>query len=683
MIAPPPAPRAAARPHWPERLALLLLHCGLALVLLRAVVRGERLLIAGQDGVWQTHGWLTQAWRSWQAGELPFWDFAVQSGTSFIGELQTAALYPVLIAFALVAEPGALAWSQAWVGLHFVLASLLMHLLLRSLGLSLAPCLVGALGYAYLGAVALRATSQPNLFASLVWLPAVLACWWQALTALRESPDPEPRRRLTPARGRALAWALGTGAVLATMVLAGHVHGFAHAVLALGLLTLMEPRRKLPPAIALLALAGLAALVAAAAQLAATRDYLEEAYKWHATGYTEWPHRVPLESMLGSGLRLADLPGLWQAGSRIRAPDGGTLFHGHSALALALIAVFGLLGKAGGRMPPVRRLWTLFALLAAAVALLLASIDSGTPARLVQALPLLGEIRQAARALHLYGFAVAVLAALGAQVLIDAVPRPGGKLVCAALLAALALFEAERFQRLYATPADSELTVAEAYHGSPLLDQLEGLSREHGQRYRYLSIPPDLFSPNLGYVRELRHALGYRSSWLRASRDYIERDWSLDGPVWQALGVRWLLVDRELDPDGFELLGGHDEIRLYERRDAVGVFWQPDDEGRPQPVAIDGLTWASNEVRLEVQLDSANRLVFAQIPYRGWKVEVDGQRRPLLKHEGLIAVELPAGRSRLRWYYDGSRYLRLWLGYPLVILAALGLAVTARRAGSP
>ena len=76
-------------------------------------------LNGGSDKTYQTFSWLSYDWDALQAGALPLWDFYTSSGQSHLGEMQPAALYPLVWLFALVATPGDPWWVNVFIIFHF------------------------------------------------------------------------------------------------------------------------------------------------------------------------------------------------------------------------------------------------------------------------------------------------------------------------------------------------------------------------------------------------------------------------------------------------------------------------------------------------------------------------------------------------------------------------------------
>ena len=75
------------------------------------------------------------------------------------------------------------------------------------------------------------------------------------------------------------------------------------------------------------------------------------------------------------------------------------------------------------------------------------------------------------------------------------------------------------------------------------------------------------------------------------------------------------------------------------------------------------VAWHNDSVELEVTLDGAGLLLLTEQHFPGWKVEVNGVARPLLRADSIFrAVALEAGQSRVVFRYaPGSWTLGLYL----------------------
>lgn len=250
------------------------------------VIRGDASFLVQHDTAIQTYAWLTKVFAATRSGELALWSFGTLSGSSFIGELQTGALYPLALAASFFSTPGEPWFIDIFIVIHFWIGCLSMHALCRTFGLSYLSSSAGAVIFSFASAVACRAWAQPNLHAGLVYIPfGVLA----VVKAIRAGD------RLTAA-----TWSALGGGVVALSFLAGHAHGTIHMLVAAAITAIIvcaydaiELRcalRKLSFVFSILI--GFSLLIAAP-QIAATTQYFSLAYKWYGSGCTSPPHIVP------------------------------------------------------------------------------------------------------------------------------------------------------------------------------------------------------------------------------------------------------------------------------------------------------------------------------------------------------------------------------------------------------
>ena len=248
------------------------------------------------------------------------------------------------------------------------------------------------------------------------------------------------------------------------------------------------------------------------------------------------------------------------------------------------------------------------------------------------------------------------------------------------------------------------------------------LERELGSR-RYLS-DPGVLPPNTGMVSGLR-ALdgydgmdpasfnGYRAYALQpgvqALLGWNARGVDLDSAAFRLFGVGMLALAAPMEHPGWELVAGPDqseraECWLYRATDPLPrAFCVPravpkaevladlaafdprtmaflEDSGwqaeRPFTRAdVRELEWSNNLVRLAADLDGDGLLVLTEQHFPGWRVEVDGQLRELLRVDSIFrGVVLEAGRHEILFRYrPGS----LTLGLALTLIAAGVLSALA------
>ncbi|MEO7478277.1 MAG: hypothetical protein ABIT64_03480, partial [Lysobacteraceae bacterium] len=233
----------------------------------------------------QTYAWWQKLAQCWQLGYLPLWDANTFSGHSFAGEFQAGVFYPLGWLWLLIwSNTGGMpvAALDAFVVLHFVIAVTGMSVLLRSWGLGRLASASGAVMFALIGPVAVRAAEQPNIFFGLCWMP------WALFAA---------SKHLGNGRSRDAALA---GAVVAVQVLAGHVQPAFHTTIMIAAMvvayhwrtgthwraSLAASLRSAIPMIVVL-------LLLAAPQWILSLQYLHDTYRW-----------VGADAPIGSGERV-------------------------------------------------------------------------------------------------------------------------------------------------------------------------------------------------------------------------------------------------------------------------------------------------------------------------------------------------------------------------------------------
>ncbi len=609
-------------------LGLFVAYGAAALLLFRRAFFGDRTFFDFGDSSLQSYPWLLDVARAARHGRLVLWEFGVQAGTSFAGELQPAPFYPPTWLLGLLRLDG-IALCDAFVLLHFALAATFMHLLLRAERASRLAAVLGASLFAFCGYLPFQANAQPNIFASLGWLPLVLLL----------------HRRAWAAGGwrDALPFASLAGLAGALQIAAGHMQPFVHTSYAVTLCALVagSARRSVRPL--LLAWFGQAMAIGLdAVPIQLANQYLHLAYRWYATGMSRWPHAVPADAYAtAASLTWADLAGLLGP-STLHAMDGSLYL---TVLALPLCAL-GLL-----RRSTLGVSMTALAAFALAVAL---GGNAGPLVRLFFHLPLLPQLRSPVRAVYLFSFAAAALAAIGLDVMRGTLGRlhPGTALATAGTLLLGVLVQVAGFDRLVGRPvADAEF--APNYYGrNPALDALLRLSSQGPLVDRYEALPRDLVPPNAGDLVPVLDLMGQRATMLVPLFDYLSRDWGpVASPGLDRLGVRWLVSDHSID--GLPLVEQGRNYRIYQRPGALSVLWIEGTGGTPPRRApVLAVDWTTNRVRFTLSpLPSGTRLVFAQPAYPGWQARVDGRRVALGREDIFPAVVLPTQARVLEFAY--------------------------------
>lgn len=89
--------------------------------------------------------------------------------------------------------------------------------------------------------------------------------------------------------------------------------------------------------------------------------------------------------------------------------------------------------------------------------------------------------------------------------------------------------------------------------------------------------------------------------------------------------------------------------------------------------AVSVVSYANNEIVLDVAATAPAMLVAVETFYPGWKADVDGVDAPVLKVNGLFrGIMVPAGRVRVRLYFRPWTF-QAGLAVSLVTLAAVAV----------
>jgi len=121
-----------------------------------------------------------------------------------------------------------------------------------------------------------------------------------------------------------------------------------------------------------------------------------------------------------------------------------------------------------------------------------------------------------------------------------------------------------------------------------------------------------------------------------------------------ALPRTWVVPRWRTVADAASALAAVHDPDFDPRREAVVTGSVPDVRGEPAPVAAAAriVDAAHENVEIEASTPEPALLVLADLHFPGWRVEVDGEPRPLLRADYLLrAVALAPGRHRVRFVY--------------------------------
>lgn len=324
---------------------------------------------------------------SLKAGELPLWNPHVFAGTPYLADPQSAVLYLPNWPFLLLLSTADAA--RAIVVAHYALASIGSYLYLRSVGLSAAPALVGAILFG-LNEYTITQVAGIPLLVNLAWIPIALLLVERALQL------------------NSIGYALGAAAALTMQLFNGWLHGLyvtAFALLATFLWHAITRATSTRRWSAVLRPTGLVALLG---------------ITWTALGATLL---LPALEFTSHSNYLMDR-GLEQAGGEGNVTVlailgvGGSEGHGVYLGAVGLLLL--LLGAVHGRDRKRVRLYLLLGGFA-----LLAAFGTKAPlyAHLYQWLPGFRAFHTPGRFMVLYLLSASALAAFGADTLLKGITR--------------------------------------------------------------------------------------------------------------------------------------------------------------------------------------------------------------------------------------------------------------------
>jgi hypothetical protein len=354
-------------------------------------------------------------------GIVPLWNPHLYMGMPFAADNQSGVFYPVNLLFFLLTSELTYEVVELMAVSHVFLAGLLAYLFLRDLpGLrvlgtgkgrwqraedgrvSRPAALAGAVAYMFSDLFVVH-PGNLNIIATAAWLPLALLCHRRALRAKR-----------------GWGWTAWSGIVLGVAALAGHAQLFLYVGMALGLYTLFElyrcrgedVRAELGR-VAKLALVGAIAFGLAALALIPAYDL------------TRYTVRAEMEYAKASdfaippaGLVSIVAPGFFGRGTGpFWGPWAGTEMGYVGIMPLVLAAVAVVLGF---RRQPLIRFWLLLGVFGLLVALGGDTVLHGWTYALI---PFFRQLRVPARAIVLFDFCVAMLAAQGLDLLLRPLPR--------------------------------------------------------------------------------------------------------------------------------------------------------------------------------------------------------------------------------------------------------------------
>jgi hypothetical protein len=597
------------------------------------------------DNTYQYYAWMHKLAGDWRAFTPPLWDFAVDAGLPFPGEVQTAAFYPINIGYVWLTGLPSPAKLDFLILLHFAGAMWGVSLFLRQRHINWSSSLFGGAVFCWIGPVAARASVQANIFNGLVYLPWVLFCfergtrsgrWWSYWTGL-------------------------CGFMLSLSLLAGHPQPFIHNALMLGFFAIflcLERRMatdwwRLATSLAVVAIISFSFCFV---QLASSHEYFARSYRWIGLpNPVKALQAVPIAAYNLYKLSPADLLSI--INPHVSGGDCGTLFVTITALVCACVG----LAMPGG--------WRWFALTVSGFVLMVALGSTTSLGTFVYHIPILNRVREPSRIIYLYQFCVATLAASGLQLITRGIPKRHDRILVVLAVSGLFAFEASRNANSVLGATNTPVSADLAYEHSPLIRALERNSLSSGSLYRVMARPNELIPPNGGDIFSFSTVVGHRSSMLISYFDFLNSNWSMTSPTLDQASARYV-VTNEPNPN-LLLLACDAGKMLYERRTARPIFrFQLEGDAAPLST-INEVTWKRNRVDLQVSVGQPARLIFAESAFPGWTVRVNGALAPLAPSGPFMSVDVRQGRSTVEW-----RYRPWWLVPGMLLWFMGGLAIS-------
>lgn len=341
-----------------------------------------------------------------KSGTIPLWNPHLFAGMPLAADIQSALFYPInLMIFLFVnVDYGVLEWALI---LHYFLAATFTYLFLRDIGLRRLGAFAGGIAFAFSGFMVAHFGHLP-MVAVASWIPLALLCLRRAL--LTRSPS-------------GWAWAIGAGLSITMSLLAGHAQIFAYGLMAAGLLWLYlllgggEPLtvRSITPWVLKGALALVIALGIGAVQLLPSLELSTQSVR--ASVSYEEASQFPNQPISMLNLFLPTVygssPTTYSFGEYQTTENWG-----YSGVITLVLAAAGLVLKRG-------RMVGFFAILVALALIIMVGDLSIVGGWIYKFVPGFNKLRDSGRALMLFGFGLAGLAAYGLDGLTAALSSRG------------------------------------------------------------------------------------------------------------------------------------------------------------------------------------------------------------------------------------------------------------------
>ncbi len=638
----------------------------------RIVFSSQFSMLTVGETVNQAYSWFHFWAESVRHGSVPLWDPYTFGGHSFIGEMQTAAFYPLHLVFALFPANSNGLLSPRLYHLYFVfthlLAAYFMFALIREMGLNRFPAFFAGLCYSLGGFVGVA--PWPHLLESAVWLPLqfLLMLW-----ALR-----------SPAMRQSLICAGLAGLTLGLSILAGGLHIVMMQAIILvtaAAYHAVHNRSGWLRSAAVAAVLTITGLAAGAVQLLPSAEYSARAIRFISGTSLPATQKIPIAYLVDSILprTLVSYVFSWNFQGKLGPGEVLSPYLGVFPLLLAIVGIWKCRDH----------LWVRYSGGLALAAFLFSLGASSLLYGLLYALaPLLWMAREASRFLYVAHFGLVILAAYGAQTLFCGTEagvswtRVNRVLLSLAIAAALVLASPLVYAKLELKPWTewSLLFIILTY---PLFRYVAGSGRGAAGRFlvvAFLVLDLHSFSAIAFNKIEAERTGADQLERLIGMRGAAEFLKSQPGPFRvQVIAPPELNIG---DSWGIETLNGGavtmaaNFMDLTSKGDGANLlnvryFLKPASAAEPNPVYADAnwkvyanpsaypRAWVegatglagieeSSARHITVKVTAAGRgtLVLSELYYPGWEARVNGSPQRIEEvHGGLRGIPIPQGGS--------------------------------------
>lgn len=639
---------------------LILYSLAFSLVFYSIAVKQSTFLYEN-DNLTQTYAWLYKQWNAIHHQEIALWDFQPGGGSSFIGELQTSAFYPLNIAFAILVQDFSLNAVNIYIIIHFVLAAFFMYLCIRDHGYSCRAAFVAGMIYS-LFSISKRVYAQANIFLAMIWLPLIIVFLKRAF----ESRSQWYRN----------IYIYLTGITLGISLLAGHIQPFLHNVICMGIWTLFFSNYRkgqrtsvngIVRNLLLLIYSGMICAVVTFGQLISTMEYISRSYRWIGLDSPiKGNEKVPAEAYLLYEIDWKYILGYIDPNYGIDEygmTEYGSLYITIIGFVLVIISIFKLKDK----------VWK-YSMVLVVFGLICALGDNSIIGIWICRLPLLSMIREPLRYVYITNFGTAILVALGYEVLESVVYKlkfsqefrnVAIHIVCAAICIVICVDAWKYHGRLY----EQYDVVEGAYRESAGLSYLRECVAADGGTVRIYNNDTSTLPANIGNVYpDLFTTSSHRATLGIDYYDYECRDWDVSSDNMRHLGVKYIISLTEREDEDFSLVYSDDQYYIYERKSDTSVFWNVNTDQNDMLVCdgIKAVAWNTNSVSIRGSFDEG-LFVFTQANYPGWKVYVDGDEGTIETYDIFMAVVLSQGEHEIEFRYN-PWWLPVWYEWLIVLI---------------